>query len=111
MRICALPVLVALGVAGCSGSSGDGLQSPGEQAADACEVAAHSALGGKTMGLDKSTLAKSISAAQSDGTQILKGPVTIEPGLATESKQTLECSVRFVRGKELPDVLRVQFIW
>ena len=33
------------------------------------------------------------------------------PGLASESKQTLECSVRFVTGKEAPDVLRVQFIW
>ena len=37
--------------------------------------------------------------------------ITIEPGLAAESKQTLECSVRFVDGKAAPDVLRVQFIW
>ena len=45
-----------------------------------------------------------------DGSHLLKGPVTVEPGLATESKQTLECSVRFTEGKP-PDVLRVQFIW
>jgi hypothetical protein len=98
-------------MAGCSAGGDDGLQGAGDLAADACEVSAQAALGSKTMALDKPTLAKSISPAQPDGSQLLKGPVTIEPGLATESKQTLECSVRFVHGKDLPDVLRVQFIW
>jgi hypothetical protein len=104
-----LPVLVALGIAGCGGGGGGG-GGQGGLAAQACEVEAQKALGTKTMALDKSALAASM-AAQSDGSQLLKGPVTVEPGLAGESKQTLECSVRFVSGKDTPDVLRVQFIW
>jgi hypothetical protein len=101
--------LVALGVAGCGGGGGgDGGQ--GGLAAEACEVAAKAALGDKTFALDKPALAASMKA-QTDGSQLLKGPVTVEPGLASESKQTLECSVRFAAGKATPDVLRVQFIW
>jgi len=108
MRICALPVLVALGIAGCSGG-GDG-GSKGMIAAKACEESAKQELAGKTYEMDDDVLAAS-SAKQPDGSELLKGPITIEPGLASESKQTLECSVRFVEGKAAPDVLRVQFIW
>ena len=108
MRICALPVLVALGIAGCSGAGDAG--SKGMIAAKACEEAAKQQLAGKTYDMDDGELAAS-DAKQADGTQLLKAPITIEPGLASESKQTLECSVRFVDGKAAPDVLRVQFIW
>lgn len=108
MRICALPVLVALGISGCSGAGDSG--SKGMIAAKACEEAAKQELAGKTYELDDGVLAAS-AAQQPDGTQLLKSPITIEPGLASESKQTLECSVRFVDNKAAPDVLRVQFIW
>jgi hypothetical protein len=108
MRICALPVLVALGIAGCGANSGPG--GKGMIAAKACEESARQQLSGKTFEMDAGALAAS-DAAQPDGTQLLKAPITIEPGLAAESKQTLECSVRFVEGKAAPDVLRVQFIW
>jgi hypothetical protein len=101
--------LVALGIAGCGGGGGGG-GGQGGLAADACEVAAKAALGDKTFSLDKAALAGSMKA-EADGSQLLKGPVTVEPGLANESKQTLECSVRFIAGKDAPDVLRVQFIW
>jgi hypothetical protein len=100
--------LVALGIAGCGGGGGGDGQ--GGLAAEACEKAAKDALAGKSYALDKAALAGTM-AAQADGSQLLKGPITIEPGLAGESKQTLECSVRFAQGKETPDVLRVQFIW
>jgi len=109
MRICALPVLVALGIAGCGGGGGSG-GGQGALAADACETAALAALAGKTMALDKAVFAGTM-AAQADGSQLLKGPVTVQPGLVDESKQTLECAVRFTAGKDAPDVLRVQFIW
>ena len=46
-----------------------------------------------------------------DGSSFLHGPIVIDPGLSSESKQTLECTVRFVEGKEQPDVLKMQFIW
>jgi hypothetical protein len=109
MRNCALPVLVALGIAGCGGGGGDG-GGQGALAAKACEASARTTLGEKTFELDLGKYAATM-VAQADGSQLLKGPITVEPGLATESKQTLECSVRFVAGKEAPDVLRVQFIW
>ena len=108
MRICALPVLVALGISACGSDGGPG--GKGMIAAKACEESARQQLAGKTFDLDVNVLAAA-SADQPDGTQLLKGPITIDPGLAAESKQTLECSVRFVDGKAAPDVLRLQFIW
>ena len=107
MRSCAVPVLAALALAGCGGG---GAGSQNTIAAKACEESAKAQLGEKTFDLDDAELAKSM-AAQPDGTQLMKGPITIEPGLAAESKQTLECSVRFVPDKAAPDVMRVQFIW
>lgn len=108
MRICALPVLVALGMVGCGGDAGPG--GKGMIAAKACEESARQQLAGKTFDLDVDALAAS-DAAQPDGSHLLKGPITINPGLAAESKQTIECSLRFVDGKAAPDVLRLQFIW
>ena len=107
MRICALPVLVALGMAGCGGGSGG---SQNTIAAKTCEESAKAQLGDKTYELDSAALAAS-TAAQPDGSLLLKGPIVVSPGLAAESKQTLECNVRFVEGKAAPDVLRLQFIW
>jgi hypothetical protein len=46
-----------------------------------------------------------------DGTAALRVPLVINPGVASESKQTLECSVRFVDGRDAPDVMAMQFIW
>ena len=107
MRSCAIPVLVALGMVGCGGGE-EGSQNT--VAAKACEDSARTTLGAKTFALDTGALAASM-VAQADGSQLLKGPIVVEPGLASESKQTLECSVRFTQGKAAPDVLRVQFIW
>lgn len=108
MRSCAIPVLAALALAACGGGGAAGSQNT--IAAKACEESARTTLGTKTFQLDGDALAASM-AAQPDGTQLLKGPIVIEPGLAAETKQTIECSVRFVESKAAPDVLRVQFIW
>src|SRR5688572_4616932 len=99
MRSCALPVLAALALAGCGGSGG--ADSKSTIAAKACEESARTQLGTKTFELDDAALAASM-VAQPDGSQLLKGPITIEPGLAAESKQTLECNVRFVDTKAAP---------
>ena len=108
-----IPVLaagvVALALAGCGGGGGDG-GGQGEAAAKACEASAKQSLGDKSYEFDPAAFGATMKA-EADGSQLLKGPITIEPGLTTESKQTLECSVRFVAGKDAPDVLRVQFIW
>jgi F0F1-type ATP synthase membrane subunit c/vacuolar-type H+-ATPase subunit K len=110
MRIRALAAgMVGLALAGCGGGGGAG-GGQGEAAAKACEASAKQSLGEKSYAFDAAAFAATMTA-EPDGSQLLKGPITIEPGLTTESKQTLECSVRFVEGKDAPDVLRVQFIW
>ena len=90
------------------GGGGGGNQA--DAAATACDTYAKSQLGDKTYTLDKAALAKSMAPA-ADGSMQLKGPIVVEPGTASESKQTLECSVRFTAGKDAPDVLKMQFIW
>jgi ABC-type glycerol-3-phosphate transport system substrate-binding protein len=105
MKLVAAMAVTAL-LAGCGGGGGG----QASAAADACEAYAKSQLGDKTYTLDKAALAKSMIAA-ADGSNELKGPIVIDPGTSSESKQTLECSVRFVAGKDTPDVLKMQFIW
>ena len=107
MKLVAAMAATAL-LVGCGG--GGGASSQPMAAAEACDAYAKGQLGDKTYQLDKDALAKSITTA-ADGSMQLKGPIVVEPGSSSESKQTLECSVRFVVGKDTPDVLRMQFIW
>lgn len=105
-------VLVAAASAlliGCSGAGGGG-SSKNDLAASACENYAKNQLADKTYQLDHAVLAASLKDV-GDGSNSLRSPITIEPGRSSESKQTLECDVRFVAGKEQPDVLKMQFIW
>ena len=102
-------------LAGCGGpGSGAGNPAAGntrnDLAATACADYAKGQLGDKTYKIDQSALAASMKDA-GDGANALSAPITIEPGLSSESKQTLECSVRFAPGKDAPDVLSMQFIW
>ena len=105
MKLVAAMAATAL-LVGCGG----GGAGKAEAAASACDVYAKSQLGDKTYSLDQAELAKSMTPS-SDGSMQLKGPIVVEPGTSSESKQTLECSVRFTDGKETPDVLKMQFIW
>jgi hypothetical protein len=107
MKVVALIATGAL-LAGCSGGESGG--SKNELAANACDAFAKTKLEDKTYTLDHAALAASMADA-GDGSSLLRGPIVIEPGRSSESKQTLECTVRFVPGKELPDVLNMQFIW
>jgi len=108
----ALPMMVLLSLAGCSkdATPGGAGATRNELAATACEAFAKGQLADKTYQLDHAVLAKSLADAGGGG-QILRAPITIEPGLSSESKQTLECTVRFVDGKDTPDVINLQFIW
>lgn len=109
-------MIAALGLlAGCGGGNGadavaGAATGRNALAADACDKYAKDQLGDKTYALDRAVLAASL-VPESDGSFSMKGPITIQPGLSSESKQTLECSVRFLDGKPEPDVLRMQFIW
>ena len=101
-----LLALVACGDKG--GAAGGG--SRNELAATACETFAKGQLAEKSYQLDHALLAKSMADA-GDGANILRSPIVIDPGLSSESKQSLECTVRFVAGKDAPDVINLQFIW
>ena len=111
MRLIAVAGMAAL-AAGCggAGSGGDGATTRNGLAAAACAEYAHGQLGDKPYALDQAVLGASMTAG-ADGTAALKGPIVINPGAPGESKQTLECSVRFVEGRDAPDVLAMQFIW
>ncbi len=107
----AVLILATLLLAACGGSGpGASAASRNELAATACEDYAKGKLEDKTYKLDHAALAASMKDA-SDGPSTLSTPITIEPGRTAESKQTLECSVRFVAGKPAPDVISLQFIW
>lgn len=103
-------VMAAMLMVGCGGGGGGSGGSQAEAAAAACEAYAKNQLADKTYQLDKAALAASM-APSTDGSMQLKGPIVVEPGLSSESKQTLECSVRFTAGNDTPDVLKMQFIW
>lgn len=108
MKLIALTLLLLVLVA-CAQKNAAG-SSQNELAATACEAYAKGQLPDKTYQLDHAELARSMTGG-SDGTQLLKAPITIDPGLSSESKQSLECTVRFVEGKPAPDVINMQFIW
>ena len=107
MRFVASMAVLAL-LVGCGGTGGGGGQN--DLAVSACDTYAKSQLADKTYELDRAALGASMKPV-GDGSMFLKGPITVEPGRASESKQTLECTVRFVEGKDQPDVLKMQFIW
>ena len=102
----AMPLLLLL--AACGG--GDGGNTQNEAAANACDAYAKEQLDSKTYKLDLAALAAS-TMDQSGGMKFLKAPIVVDPGLSTEAKQSLECTVRFTDGKDQPDVMKMQFIW
>jgi len=101
-------VLASAVLAGCGGSGSGGGTGQADLAATACDAYAKNQLASKTYQLDTAALAYSMKQ-EADGTVSLKAPIVIDPGRSTESKQTLECSVRFTGDRA--DVLKMQFIW
>ena len=104
-----LLVLVGCGGGG-EGAAPAAAKTRNDFAALACDTYAKSQLGEKAYQLDRQVLAASLKDA-GDGSSSLHAPIVIEPGRSSESKQTLECSVRFIEGRDEPDVLKMQFIW
>lgn len=107
MKVIVMMVLLALLTACGAGSETAGKNA---LAAKACEAYAKDQIGDKTYVLDRAALAASMKDV-GDGSMSLNGPITIEPGLTSELKETLDCTVRFTEGKEQPDVITFQFIW
>lgn len=103
-------VPMGLALAGCGGGDGAAGGTPGGLAAEACKVAAESRLDGKLYELDTAALAASMRDAP-NGEKFLTAPITIEPGLTSEVKQIVECTVRFSDAKPQPDVVGFVFNW
>jgi hypothetical protein len=103
-------VPMGLALAGCGGGGGTAGGTPNDLAAEACKVAAESRLDGKLYELDAAALAASMRDAP-NGEKFLTAPITIEPGLTSEVKQIVECTVRFSDAKPQPDVVGFVFNW
>ncbi|GAB2489404.1 hypothetical protein [Arenimonas alkanexedens] len=103
-----MPIGLALVACGGGGEAGNG--SPGGLAAEACKVAAESRLAGKLYELDTTALGASMRDAP-NGEKFLTAPIVIEPGLTSEVKQIVECTVRFSDAKPAPDVVGFVFNW
>lgn len=100
-------VLVACGGGADNGGRGADRNS---LAAQACKAAAESRLDGKLYELDLKALGASMKDVP-NGEQFLTAPIIIEPGLTSEAKQIVECTVRFSDAKPQPDVVGFVFNW
>ena len=83
-------------------------KSPQEQAVATCAAEAKVLIGEKTYNLDLTAWAQ--SAKLIGDTWQLQVPVTIEPGLRGEVKQTLLCHVRLQAGKP-GEITKINFIF
>lgn len=100
----------ALVLAACAGDEAGAGGSSSDLAAQACKAATESRLDGKLYDMDLKALAASMRDA-SNGEKFLTAPITIEPGLTSEVKQVVECTVRFTDAKPQPDVVGFVFNW
>lgn len=105
-----LVVTMTVALAACGGGGGGASSSPGDLAAEACKIAAESRLEGKLYELDLAALSASMKDA-ANGEKFLTAPIVIEPGLTSEVKQIVECTVRFSDAKPTPDVVGFGFNW
>ncbi|WP_374604723.1 hypothetical protein [Arenimonas sp.] len=106
----AVPATLVLAACGGGADGGASNNDRNSLAAQACEAAAKSRLDGKLYELDLQALAASMKDVP-NGEQFLTAPITIEPGLTTEAKQIVECTVRFSEAKPQPDVVGFVFNW
>ncbi|MGH8107246.1 MAG: hypothetical protein ACREO1_00825 [Arenimonas sp.] len=101
--------LLALGLVACSGGGSEGSGGKAGAAADACSDFVKTKLEGKQFEIDMPALAASLKESP-DKSATLSAPITIEPGLTTEVKQSIKCDIRFA-ADDKPEVLNVTFIW
>lgn len=106
----AVPATLVLAACGGDADSGAGSGDRNSLAAQACKTAAESRLDGKLYELDLQALGASMRDAP-NGEHFLTAPITIEPGLTSEVKQIVECTVRFSESKPQPDVVGFIFNW
>jgi hypothetical protein len=96
----------ALGLlVGCGGAP-----TPADVAAQACDAQVRTQLGGKPYALDLELLAKTMTD-DGRGSFLLASQITVDAGLASQTVQTLECTVRMGADNTSAEVLNVRFIW
>jgi hypothetical protein len=95
----------ALLLAGCGGSA-----TPDDVAALACDAQVKQQLGGKPYTLDLASLAANKSE-DARGGQLLKSKIVVNAGLADETTQDLECTVRMSADGASAEVMDIRFIW
>lgn len=100
-----LPTLALGLLVGCGGST-----TPGDVAAQACDAQVRTQLGGKPYTLDLKMLAETMKD-DGRGGFLLASQITVDAGLASQSVQTLECTVRMGAENASAEVLNVRFIW
>ena len=105
-------ITMAAALSACGGGDGSGAASGSQNdlAAKACEEAAKSRIEGKLYEMDVAALAASMKDAP-NGEKFLTAPIVIEPGLTSEAKQIVECTVRFSDANTAPDVVGFGFTW
>ena len=105
-------ITMAAALSACGGGDGGGAASGSQNdlAAKACEEAAKSRIEGKLYEMDVAALAASMKDAP-NGEKFLTAPIVIEPGLTSEAKQIVECTVRFSDAATPPDVVGFGFTW
>lgn len=97
-----LPFLVVLMTTACGNSRND-------HAAQACSDEIGKRLAGRNVGLDSGDMRRHVKSESSD-TVLVASTVLLDKGLASESRQTFECRVRF-DGAGAARVLYLQFNW
>jgi len=98
--------IAALGLlVGCGGEA-----TPADVAAQACESQVRTQLGNKPYTLDLKMLAETMKD-DGRGSFLLASQITVDAGLASQSVQTLECTVRMGADNASAEVLNVRFIW
>jgi hypothetical protein len=104
-----LVVAATVVLAACGGGK-EGGNTPNALAAQACDAETKVKLEQKIYEMDLAALAASMKDAP-NGEHFLTAPVVIEPGMTSETKQIVECTVRFSEGKDAPDVVKFGFNW
>ena len=99
-------IALCMAIAACGESASNA--TPQQRAATACEAEAKTRIGDSAYEIDMAGLGQ--NAKLEDGSWKLQAPIVIDPGLRSEAKQTLECTVRVAEGKPA-EVTYINFIF
>ncbi len=101
----ALAMIAAPLLVGCGGAL-----TPNDVAAQACEAQVRQQLGDKPYTLDLASLAAS-KTDNARGGHLLTAKIVVDAGLADETLQDLECTVRMNADGSAAEVTDIRFIW